>query len=442
MFGVALLLLGSGLLGTLLALRGGIEGFATTTLGLIMSAYFVGFFAGTYWAPPLIRRIGHIRAFSMFASVASIAAIIHGLWVTPLGWAAGRVVTGICLVGLYTVIESWLNVQATPAQRGRLFALYMAVNLLALAAGQYLILFDDPSRLVLFGLVSILFSAALIPLTLTRIPQPVLETTPRLGPRQLYRIAAVGVVGAFASGVMLGGFWGMGPVMAQQLGFDTTGIAHFMSLTVIGGAALQWPLGLWSDRADRRQVLAVVSVATAFITLLAALLAALMAGPGWPLLLAMLLFGGTSFSLYSISVAHTIDFVKPAEILEASSGMLLVYGIGAALGPTLAGYTMSMLGPQSLLLYFSVIAVVLASFAAWRVRHFERIATHPHPFVAMVRTTPTAMDLVGPENPERAGASPAPGAPVRAPATDVEPPSADDDDVEPGPAARSGPPGS
>lgn len=406
LLGVALLLFGSGLLGTLLALRGGLEGFATTTLGLIMSAYFVGFFIGTYLSPPLIRRIGHIRAFSMLASLASIAAIVHGIWVTPLGWAVGRVVTGICLVGLYTVIESWLNVQATPALRGRLFAVYMMVNLLALAAGQYLILFDDPAKLVLFGLVSILFSAALIPVTLTRMGQPELVQTPRLGPLKLYRIAAVAVVGAFASGVMLGGFWGMGPVMAQQLGFDATGVAHFMSATVIGGAALQWPLGLWSDRGDRRRVLAIVSLATAVVALLAAALAS--AGP--PLLIAMLLFGGTSFSLYSISVAHAIDFVEPAEILEASSGMLLVYGVGAALGPALAGLTMSVLGPTSLLIYFAVIGLALAGFAAYRVLNFERVSAHPQPFVAMVRTTPTVLDLVGSDAVQRAGDVPETGA--------------------------------
>lgn len=406
LLGVVLLLLGSGLLGTLLALRGDQAGFGTGTLGLVMSAYFVGFFVGTLWVPGLIGRIGHIRAFSMFASLASVTAIVHGLWVTPWAWALGRVITGICLVGLYTVIESWLNAQASSEQRGRLFAVYMALNLLALAAGQGLILLQPDNPLVLFGLVSILFSIALVPVTLTRTAQPEPIRAPRLGLRALYRSAPVGVVGAFASGLMLGGFWGMGPVLAQQLGMDRTGIALLMSLTILGGAALQWPLGHWSDRTDRRRVIATASLVTALVTAAAAW----NAGPGWPVLVAMFVFGGGAFSLYSISVAHLIDFVSQDAILEASSGLLLVYGVGAAIGPTAAGLLMTGLGAAGLLLFFAVTAASLAVFALYRIRLMDRIASHPLPFVALIRTSPGALDIAssGEDRPQDMAPTPEP----------------------------------
>lgn len=389
LLGAVLLLVGSGLLGTLLALRGDEAGFGSITLGLVMSAYFVGFFIGTLWAPGLIERIGHIRAFSMFASAASIIAIIHGLWINPWAWALGRVLTGICLVGLYTVIESWLNTQASVEQRGRLFALYMVLNLLALAGGQALILYQAAETLVLFALVSILFSAALVPVTLTRTRQPDPVPAPRLGLSVLYRSAPIGVMGAFVSGLVLGAFWGMGPVLAQQVGYAAGGVAALMSLTILGGAALQWPLGYWSDHEDRRRVIALISLVTAGVTAIAIFAA----HPGPALLGAMMVFGAGAFSLYSISVAHLIDFVPREAILEASSGLLLVYGVGAALGPAAAGLFMEAAGPAALLGFFSWPCLLLGVFAIYRIRRYDRVPRHPQPFVPRVRTGAAAEEL-------------------------------------------------
>lgn len=186
LLGIAILLVGSGLLGTLLALRAGIEEFADPVIGFIMSAYFVGFFTGTSFCPRVIRRVGHIRSFAMFAAIASSTAILHVLVVEPWIWGALRVVTGGCLVGLYMVIESWLNTQTPNERRGRVFAIYMAVTLLALALGQGLIATAPPSGFVLFGLVSMLFSLSLVPIAFTSVTQPDPVPLPRLGLRHLY----------------------------------------------------------------------------------------------------------------------------------------------------------------------------------------------------------------------------------------------------------------
>jgi MFS family permease len=386
--GVTLLLLGSGLLGTLLAIRGGQEGYSSTALGLVMSAYFAGFLIGTHLAPRLVQRIGHIRAFSLFASAASVVAILHGLALDPWAWALGRVITGICLVGLYTVIESWLNAESPSALRGRVFALYMAINLLALAAGQFLILIADIGDLVLFAWVSILFSASLIPVTLTRFGPPPLVMAVRVRLRELLLVAPVGMAGAGVSGVMMGAFWGMGPLYAQQLGFDVPGVAVFMSLTVLAGAVLQWPLGLWSDRVDRRRVIALASAGAA----VAAVLAAAFTAPGWPVLLAMAVFGGFSFPIYSLAVAHLNDFIAPEQMLEAAAGLLMIYGVGAMIGPTLVGTMMRVAGPAAFPALLALLGLALAGYAFWRLR-IHRVSEHPQPFVAVVRTTPMALEL-------------------------------------------------
>src|SRR5690554_263160 len=212
--GAALLLMGSGLLGTLLAVRGRIEGYEDQVLGLVMSAYFAGFFLGTYAAPGLIQRIGHIRAFAFYAALCAATVLLHPVLVSPWAWGLLRLSTGIALVGLYTVIESWLNVQAPAGQRSQVFAIYMAVSLLAMAAGQWLIGVAPPGGFVLFSLVAILICAAALPVTASRMTQPELPPMPRLALRALLRAAPAATLGALLAGLTLGSFWGLAAVFA------------------------------------------------------------------------------------------------------------------------------------------------------------------------------------------------------------------------------------
>lgn len=400
--GVAILLAGNGLFGTLLAVRGSLEGMSDLTLGLVMSAYFVGFLVGTYACPLAIQRIGHIRAFALFATVASCTPVLHAMLVDPWAWGMLRILSGTCLVGLYMVLESWLTTEAPPERRGQVFAAYMIVNFLALALGQNLLLLFPSDGFQLFGISAVLFSLALVPISLTRVTQPQQVSAPRLGMRRLFDNAPASVAGALGSGLAMGSFWGMGPLLAQRLGLGDSGVAALMTATILGGAALQWPIGHWSDRHDRRFVLAWVTVAGA----LAALLSALMSAVALPLLLAaMALFGGFGFTVYAISVAHANDRLDPSQALQGISTLLLVHGIGAAIGPTLAGLWMGLIGALGLLVHFAIVFVALSLYVHRQLPDEDEGEEHPVEFMPMVRTTPAAFDMITPEDPERATAS-------------------------------------
>ena len=362
-------MVGIGLLFTALGLRAGLMEFPVTVTGLVMSAYFVGFMLGTYLCPAIIRRAGHIRAFAAMASVASTMPILHALVVTPWAWGALRLITGVCIVGLYMVIESWLNALAPNSGRGRIFAAYMATTLGALAFGQFLILVGDVLGFTPFALVSILLSLALVPVALTRVPEPPPVAAPRPALRRLLAVAPVGFVGALASGLLNGAFFGMGAVFAQRVGMTEAGIASFMSATIIGGALLQWPVGQLSDRRDRRLVLAAVSICAALLAALA-FLAERFSGP----LLAIVAFfyGGLAFTVYGISVAHVNDLLEPGRVLEATGSLLLLHGVGAAIGPAAAGFLMQQLGPGSLLVYFALVLAAVAVYALYRYKLVAR----------------------------------------------------------------------
>ena len=389
--GVALLLAGSGLLGTLLAVRGREAGFSDQTLGLIMSGYFVGFFLGTYAAPRLIQRIGHIRAFAFYAALCASAVLLHPILVDPWAWGGLRVLTGAALVGLYTVIESWLNAQAAPAERSRVFAVYMAINLLALAGGQWLLGLASPTGFVLFSLVAILICLAALPVTASRMVQPELPPSPRLALAAMYRTAPAATVGSFLAGLAMGGFWGLGAVYATRIGLDTPGIAALMSATIVGGALLQWPIGHLSDGSDRRTTLAMVSLAAAVVATAMAATGAQDRGLLFTLFFA---FGGLSFALYPICVAHLLDHLPAEHLLAGCSSLLLVNGVGSALGPALAGAAMGRFGPVALPTFFAATLAVLAAVAAGRRLLRRRTLAHPAQFHAMLRTTPAALELL------------------------------------------------
>jgi MFS family permease len=393
--GVALLLLGNGLLNTLLTLRGVAEGYSTSMLGLIMSGYFVGFLLGTWLAIPLVRRVGHIRAFAFCAALAAITALLHVLVVDPWVWLGLRVLYGLALVSLYMVIESWLNAQVPNGKRGQVFAVYMAVNLGALAAAQQLLNLADPTDFVLVVLAAILISAALMPIALTRQVQPSVPDTLHTNLRQIAGIAPLALAAAGLSGLALGAFWGMAPVYAALSGFDATGVGLLMSSTILGGALLQWPIGIYSDKHDRRLVLFWV---VAFSVLVAVLMSLVPAGR---LLLGLIfVWGGLAFAIYPIAVAQLIDQLHSDEILSGSSSLLMVNGIGSVCGPLLAGLLMEHLGAQALPLYFAVTLGALAAYTLYRLRHVSDLVSAPagH-FMPMLRTSHTVLELM-PDAPE------------------------------------------
>ncbi|WP_376695670.1 MFS transporter [Wenzhouxiangella sp. EGI_FJ10305] len=363
LFGIGLMLAGNGLIGTLLGVRGGIEGFSTSVLGMIMAGYFSGFVAGTFIVPRLIRGAGYVRTFAALASICSVTVLLHGLYPDPLIWFIARAAAGVCIVGIYIIIESWLNEQTTNEQRGHIFSAYMTTTFVGLGIGQLLLQTGDVNTLQLFALGSVLMSVGLVPVAFTRVQEPPLVEAHRLGLRRLYEASPLGVVGALFSGVGTGAFWGLAPVMAAGIGLDPAGISGFMALSIFGGALVMWPIGSLSDRLDRRKVLAWVCLMTGFAALGALWLI------NWDarlILLAGFLYGATGFSMYSLSAAHTNDHIGTEHMLEATSSLQLLYGSGAIIGPLSAGFLMQWLGPPVLLAFIGVAALVPAGFARWR----------------------------------------------------------------------------
>lgn len=379
--GVGLLLVGVGLLFSVLGLRAGVAQFSSTTLGLVTSAYYAGFVAGTFACPILIRKVGHIRAFAAMASLASTMPILHALWIDPWFWGVLRFITGVCMVGLYIVIESWLNALAPNALRGRLFAVYMAVNFVALALGQWLILVGDRLGFVPFAMVSVMFSFALLPITMTKVDEPAPVQAPKFSLRSLYDASPLGMAAAAASGLITGAFYGMGTVFGKAAGFSDAGVASFMAAAILGGAIFQWPVGIFSDRHDRRVVLLWVCVLGAGVTLLGFVLAHYAVDALLPL---ALVFGGLIFSMYGLGVAHVNDVIDSSRLVEFTGGLLLLHGVGAAIGPVLAGTVMDVAGPSSLMLFYAAVMGAMALYTVKRLRYFPPVpAEQKADFVAM-----------------------------------------------------------
>lgn len=397
LLGTALLLLGSGLLNTLLALRGSIEGYSDQMLGLIMSAYFIGFFVGTYTALPMIRRVGHIRAFACCAALFCSFALLHALFVNAGTWFVLRLMTGVVLVTLYTIIESWLNGQATSTQRGQVFAIYMIVNLSALALAQPLLLISSASDFTLFIVAAIFICLSLVPIAWTRMAQPEVQEIQRMRIKKIRTFAPVSIAAAAFSGLAMGAFWGLNPVFAERIGLSRQMISAFIGISILGGVLLQYPLGRYSDKHDRRIVLMYSSAAAGVM----ALFMLLVSYSGYWILIAGLLYGSMSFAIYPIAVAHLMDQLDNNDILAGSSALLLVYGVASAIGPALVGQLMGVFGPLALPLFFALTHGLLVIYILFRlnVRHTIE-AEHPSPFVGMVRTTPQAFELLPEEEDE------------------------------------------
>ena len=393
--GVAFLLIGSGLLGTLLAVRGGLEGFSSQTLGNIGAMYFVGFLAGTYLGPMMIRRVGHVRAFAFFTTAIACASLLHELITNPWVWGLLRLITGMAMVGLYTTIESWLNSQATPEHRSQIFSVYMAVNLGSLALAQQLLHWSNPAGHVLFALAALSICAAVMPVAATRLAQPVVETIHGIGIKALYVRAPVACAAALLSGLSQGAFWGLAPVWADTSGLGNSGVAWFMTIAIIGGACLQWPIGQVTNRLDRGHVISVIALLAALFS--AGLLLASERGLTL-VLLAAFCYGGFAFAIYPLAVARMMDRLNKPEIIAGCASLLLLHGIGASIGPFFAGGLMHQFGPAALPAWFIITQTLLAAVAWWLSARAPANIDTQTPMTPMVRTTPSAIEMLDPDS--------------------------------------------
>jgi MFS family permease len=387
---IALLLTGNSLQGTLLSLRAAREGFPTEVTGVVMAAYFAGFVAGSWFGPRLILAVGHVRVFAGLASVSSGVVLAHVLLISPVTWGLMRIVTGFCFAGLYMVMESWLNDRADNTNRGQVLSLYQVTNFGAVALGPLLLNLGDPRSFELFLLISILISFSLVPITMIPSPPPRAPEMSGMSFMRLVEISPLGVAGAAMTGLAFGAFWAMGPVFGADIGLDAAGVSLLMSVGTVGSLAMQYPLGLLSDRVDRRFVIAGTSLAGAG----AAIIVALVSGTSlWSLIVTIAVFGALSLPIYSLCMAHANDFAQPRDLIRLSSGLLLANGLGATAGPILAATIMGMLGPGGLFFYMAAVLVILAGYAIWRVSRRAAPAPQERTHFAIVPPAGASSDL-------------------------------------------------
>jgi len=361
--GLWLIMLGNGLQSALLGVRADIEDFSSSSIGIVMAGYFVGFLAGSRLTPLMVQRVGHVRVFAAMASLASTAVLVYALLVDPISWTIMRIVTGFCYAGLYIVAESWLNARADNTTRGTILSIYMIVVFLGMAGGQYLLNAASPAESTLFILASVLVSLALIPILLSAGPVPSFEKTQAISLAALYRASPLGMVGAAATGMAQGTLFSPSAVYASRIGLPISQIAVFTSLIYIGAMLLQLPLGRLSDRLDRRQVLTGTAIAAAILAVAFYLSEG---GAQWQGFLLIALFGGLCSSMYALVVSHTNDHLTQDQMVAGSSTLYLVYASGATGGPLLGGVIMDVFTPAALFLFLAAVLGALGSFAIWR----------------------------------------------------------------------------
>ena len=362
LLGMMLLMVGNGLQGTLLGIRGGIEGFSTLSMSFVMSAYFVGFLGGSRLTPELIRRVGHIRVFAALGSFISAILILYPTLANPYAWTLGRVMIGFCFCGVYVTAESWLNNAASNENRGKALSMYMIVQMIGIVTAQGLLTLGDPSGFILFVIPSVLVSISFAPILLSVNPTPAFATTKPMTLRQLFNISPLGCMGMFLLGGVYSAQFGMSAVYGSLAGLSIPEISAFVSSIYIGALFCQYPIGWLSDRMDRRKLI----LATALLGGVASGIAFVFGGSFIMLLVTAFFIGGTSNPLYSLLLAYTNDFLEHDDMAAASGGMLFINGLGAIAGPLITGWMMEVFGPEGFFVLLTILMLALAGYAAYR----------------------------------------------------------------------------
>jgi MFS family permease len=362
LMGVMLLMVGNGVQGTLLGIRGTAEGFSTYQLSVVMSAYFVGFLFGSRLAPLMIRSVGHVRVFAALGSLISAILVVYPVFPDWLSWTLLRVLAGFCFSGIYITAESWINNTATNETRGQALSAYMIVQMLGIIASQALLNLPDPTGFALFIVPSVLVSLAFMPILLAATPAPDFDSARRLSFATLFRISPLGCVGMLLTGGVFSAMFGMASVWGSAAGLSVQQISIFVGALYVGGLVLQYPVGWLSDRIDRRVLIAAMSGVCA-VTMLAA---AVLPLPFTALIVVALLLGGITNPVYALLIAYTNDFLSREDMAGASAGLIFLNGFGAIFGPLVTGWMMETAGPSGFFLFIAILYIALTGYAVWR----------------------------------------------------------------------------
>ncbi|MCF6370558.1 MFS transporter [Rhizobium halophilum] len=390
---------GNGLQGTFIALRGSHEGFSPALIGMIGAGYSVGFAIGCIYVTRLLREIGHIRTFSAMAAIAASCSLSMSLIIDPIFWLLMRFLIGIAVASLFATVESWINAKVTNANRARTLSIYRLVDLGSVTAAQYLIPVAGIEGSVIFSIIAIAMTLSLVPISLADRSSPSPPDAIRFDLLAVWRISPLAVVGVTCVGLAMAAFRNIGPIYGEAIGMSITSIATFMSAGIIGGVVLQYPLGIYSDRLDRRKVILWTTIGS----IITGAYLSFGAGTSETANIAgVFLFGAFSMPLYSLCSAHGNDHARDGEHALMSAGLLFYWSMGATVGPLLAALMLQFIGANVFFVYTSFV------FAGFAIYTLQRMATRPpvppderpRRFRALLRTSAYFNKLAAPPTKE------------------------------------------
>ncbi len=383
------LTMGGGLLNSLLSINMRLEGYTDQTIGLVMSCNYIGIVLGIYYCQHIVKQIGHIRAFAVFAATLTAISLMHGLYMSPLLWAVLRLCNGLCVTGLFMVIESWLNEKVEPCFRGRLLSIYMILVSFGIGSGQLFLNLTDVQSKTIFMIAAIMFAVCLVPISITRAVHPQPLEVPRYNLIKLFRLAPISMVGSFTAGLINSSFYSLGPMFGLDIGLKISQVSLFMSITVWAGLVFQFPVGLLSDRFDRLTVLS----AQGFLVLLVSIGIAILGDLSLSVLMFLTICFGVIFTVYPVSMARAQDNIEKEDIIPVSAALILFFGIGASFGPVTASLIISKVGPWGLY-YFTAVCGGTLGVVALIYRNIQPSNVEDQvAFIPIPRTSPVVSTL-------------------------------------------------
>ena len=391
--GFGLIMLAHALQGTLLNVNAVFFNFSDFEIGYVFSGYFIGYLFSSIQCPKLIKNVGHIRVFAAFASLGSIAILLHWIVINPIAWLIFRMITGFSFAAIYIVCESWLNDRADNKSRGQLIGFYMIVLYFSTSAGGMLVNLRATTDAHLFILTSLLISLALVPILLTKKPAPDFSTPRFLSLKELYLKSPMAFVGSFSIGMVYSALFGLMGVFGAKIGLSIFQISILVFVNMFVGAIFQYPVGKISDKYDRRTILLslnLIAIASlVFIYLLGSL--------SFNLLLVFIgIHSAVSLPYYAVVISHMNDFLEKDEIVSGSSTLTLVNALGMVMGPMLASGFMAYFGAYGYFLYMIVIYCLVAPYNFFRIRvgRTSNIYEENTPSMIVPRTaSPVGMQL-------------------------------------------------
>ena len=409
--GYSLLVIAHGLQGNLLGVRAVLEDFNIIATGALMSGYFIGYFVGANVVPNLVGKVGHIRVFAAFASIASLSILLHAIIVNPYVWMIGRFLTGLSMISIYVVVESWLNDRATNKTRGKVLSIYMIITFIGIGLGTLLLNFDNPKEYEPFILVSLLLSFALIPILLTKRKPPTFKKITSIRIKELYKISPLGTFSMLCTGFIHPVIFTLGSVYGALMNFSVLEISLYLFLITVAGAIFQWPIGYLSDRFDRRLIIIFSSFFGAILTILCFFSVSISPdfinlSSDWKTLFQHIanhrmffyifisLYAGMSLPLFSLNLAYVNDFLPKEKFVSAGAGLQLIFGMSAMFAPFLCSFFMSSLGPNGLFLFLFIFQILIVLFGVYRMTRRSSEENPDNTFTPLPRNiTPLGIEL-------------------------------------------------